>query len=229
LEHHDIDPSGVVVVPHGARVNLSGPPGLVSERPIVLTWGLLGPGKGIELGIEAVAKLRETGIEVSYVVAGETHPNVRAREGERYRESLAALARLHSVEDLVQFDDQYRDWESLRAIVRSATVVLLPYESRDQVTSGVLVEALAAGKPVVATSFPHAVELAQSGAVSVVPHHAPTECAAAIAAILRQPLQCQAMSQAAAGIAEQHDWTNVGARLKDLILNGIRAARCESG
>ncbi|MBI5089725.1 MAG: glycosyltransferase, partial [Actinobacteria bacterium] len=163
---HGVDPRRVAIVPHGATPNLAGSARTAS--PTVLTWGLLGPGKGIEHGIAAIARLREAGLDVRYVVAGETHPNVRATEGERYRNGLARQARHAGVGDLVEFDPGYRDWASLRALVRSATLVLLPYDSHDQVTSGVLVEALAAGKPVVATAFPHALEVASTGAALVV-------------------------------------------------------------
>lgn len=227
LENHDVDRSRVEIVPHGAFINLDGPPLMTSERPILLTWGLLGPGKGIELGIEAVAVLRECGLEARYVVAGQTHPNVFAREGERYRRSLLQLSRDRHVEDLVEFDDHYRDWESLRALVRSASIVLVPYESHDQVTSGVLVEAIATGKPVVATAFPHAVELARSGAVSVVPHGSPAAFSAAIAEILQQPERRRAMCRAAAAEAVRHDWTSVGKRLDDLISQGLRVSAFE--
>ena len=47
---------------------------------------------------------------------------------------------------------------------------MLPYDSKDQVTSGVLVDSVASGRPIVATAFPHAVELLGSGAGTVVAH-----------------------------------------------------------
>ncbi len=71
--------------------------------------------------------------------------------------------------DHVAFDGRYLDGPTLRRIVRAADIILLPYDSRDQVTSGVLTEAVVAGKPVVSTSFPHAVELLSSGAGLLVP------------------------------------------------------------
>ena len=131
----------------------------------MLTWGLLSPGKGIEHGIRAVARvIHHSRRAASYIVAGQTHPKVRAAEGERYREALQAQSRSLGIAGRVRFDGSYRDWESLRALVRSVDVVLLPYESRDQASSGVLVEALASAKPVVATRFPHAEEVLAGGA-----------------------------------------------------------------
>jgi glycosyltransferase involved in cell wall biosynthesis len=219
----DVNPERVAVIPHGATPNLVGPTVASGhspdslKRPIMLTWGLLGPGKGIEHGIEAVGKLRTSGLDVRYVVAGQTHPNVRAREGERYRLSLTELTRRCGVSDLVEFDDGYRDWDALRTLVRSATLVLVPYDSTDQVTSGVLVEALAAGKPVVATGFPHAVELSQTGAVAIVPHGSPDDCAAAVRDVLIRPELRLAMETAARAEGARYDWTNVGRQFRQLI------------
>ena len=99
-----------------------------------------------------------------YVIAGSTHPKVLKSEGEAYRDMLMARARSNGVASSVTFDPTYRDLPSLTALIQDATVVVLPYDSRDQVTSGVLVDAIAAGRPVVATAFPHAVELLSSGA-----------------------------------------------------------------
>ena len=84
----------------------------------------------------------------------------------------------------VSFDDDYRDVPTLTALVQSAAVVVLPYDSTDQVTSGVLVDAIAAGRPVVATAFPHAVELLASGAGIVVDHDDPDALAVALHRVL---------------------------------------------
>ena len=104
LETHDLDRRHVKIIPHGAssRIGLSQP--LDRMVPSMLTWGLLGPGKGIEHGISAVALLRRQGIDVEYVVSGATHPNVLRNSGDEYRHGLVALARKLEVDDLVRFD-----------------------------------------------------------------------------------------------------------------------------
>jgi glycosyltransferase involved in cell wall biosynthesis len=117
-------------------------------------------------------------------VLGQTHPNIVRRSGEAYRESLQALAAERGVEDLIEFDDAYRDTADVLAEIRNSDVVLLPYLSRDQVVSGVLVEAIASGKPVVATAFPHAVELLAAGSGIVVPHADPRAIASALRTLL---------------------------------------------
>ena len=213
---HGIEPARVAVVPHGAAANFAPwkPPAPV---PTVLTWGLLGPGKGIEHAIRAVAALRRRGREVTYVVAGQTHPKVRSSFGEAYRRSLEALAEDLGVASSVSFDDAYRDWASLRALVRSADAVLLPYDSTDQVSSGVLVEALASGKPVVATRFPHATELLARGAGVTVPHGDAEAMADALAHVLFEPGVAERMAASAEREAEALLWPAVGASYRRLI------------
>ena len=212
LAVYDLDPELVHVIPHGAAPNITGERSIVAAEPLMLTWGLLGPGKGIEYGIEAVAILRDQGLDVRYVVAGATHPNVYANDGERYREQLYELARERGVADLVVFDGAYRDWASLQAIVRSASIVLLPYDSKAQVTSGVLVEALAAGKPVVATAFSHAIELTRTGAVAVIDRGSADSCARIIARIVTDSGLRTMMENAARIEGARYDWSAVARR-----------------
>jgi glycosyltransferase involved in cell wall biosynthesis len=217
VEVHRTEPHRVVVIPHGAAANFSGPPVVGLPKPMVLTWGLLGPGKGVEHAVRAVAALGDRHPPATYVVAGQTHPKVRAASGEWYRQGLIALAEDLGVSDRVRFDDAYRDWESLRALVRSADAVLLPYDSTDQVSSGVLVEALASGKPVVATGFPHAAELLAGGAGMIVPHGDSEAMAAALARVLYEPGVAEAMASAARREAQALLWPAVGAAYRALI------------
>ncbi|MGC8626227.1 MAG: glycosyltransferase [Acidimicrobiales bacterium] len=221
---HGIDPSRVTVVPHGAAANFS-PYRPRSGMPKLLTWGLLGPGKGVEHAIRAVAALRRRGFDVSYVVAGQTHPKVQAASGESYRQSLQALAAETGVTDLVSFDDGYRDWDSLRALVRSADAVLLPYDSKDQVSSGVLVEAVASAKPVVATAFPHAKELLARGAGITVPHGDVDAMANAIEHVLFEPGVAARMAAAARSEAQQLLWPAVGTAYRRLIEEALERER----
>ena len=108
LDIYGADPEKVVVIPHGAA-DYRVPATLrkAGQPPVVLTWGLLGPGKGIEHAIDAIALLRDRGLHVAYTVAGETHPRVRARDGEAYRRSLEVRANGKGVADLVRFDARF--------------------------------------------------------------------------------------------------------------------------
>ena len=180
------------------------------EPPVVLTWGLLGPGKGIENAIDAIALLRDMDRPPQYWIVGETHPKVRETSGEDYRESLVRRARDAGVSRLVKFYDGYRDLSALHALVIQANLVVLPYESREQVTSGVLVEAIAAGLPVVATDFPHASELLSQGCGVVVPHDDTAALARAIREVLtNDPLRSR-LEATARRIAPSLYWPAVG-------------------
>lgn len=216
LDFYDVDPLDVVTIPHGATL----PPPVAPRRapvPTVLTWGLLGPGKGIEWVIDALAAVSDVVPPVTYLVAGRTHPKVKAREGERYRESLRERARERGVESRVVFDQIYRSVPELIELARSASVVVLPYDSDDQVTSGVLVDAVAAGVPVIATDFPHARELLSDGAGIVVPHRDPEAIGRAMRTILTHQNVQANMRARAEELARRHDWTKVAADYLDLV------------
>lgn len=212
----DIDPAKVATIPHGAALPA------VRRRPRtgggapLLTWGLLGPGKGIERVIDAVGALRDRDVLAHYLVAGRTHPKVRASDGEAYRLGLMAQARRLGVSDAVSFDADYRDVPSLTAMVQSALAVVLPYDSADQVTSGVLVDAIAAGRPVIATAFPHAVELLASGAGIVVDHDDPDHLTRALHAVLTEPGLAASMAAEAERLAPGMGWPVVAQAFADL-------------
>ncbi|WP_409436390.1 glycosyltransferase [Mycobacterium sp. SMC-14] len=204
----NIDRRKVTTIPHGAAV-----PGHValkrSGRPTLLTWGLLGPGKGIERVIDVMGSLHDLPGRPRYLVAGRTHPKVLAADGEAYRDARTAQARSSGVEDSVSFDPDYRGVSSLVALVQSSAAVVLPYDSTDQVTSGVLVDAIACGRPVVATAFPHAVELLGTGAGIVVGHDDPDALAAALRRLLTDPRVAGSMAAEARRLAPTMAWTSV--------------------
>jgi glycosyltransferase involved in cell wall biosynthesis len=181
-----VDPRKVNVIPHGAADH-AGAPGRERPRPHLLTWGLIGPGKGIEWALRALAQLQDLDPRPTYTVAGRTHPKVLELHGEAYRAGLHRLGAELGIGTAVHYDAVYRDEHSLGQLIRSADVVVLPYDSREQVTSGVLVEAVAAGVPVVATPFPHAVELLATGPGLLVPHRDPAALAAAVRRVLTEP------------------------------------------
>jgi len=212
----DVDPGKVITIAHGATVPRRLGPSARSDRPTLLTWGLLGPGKGIERVIEAMGSLRDLPVPPRYLIAGRTHPKVLAADGEAYRHARAEQARVGGVADSVSFDASYRDVPSLTALVQSSAVVVLPYDSTDQVTSGVLVDAIASGRPVVATAFPHAVELLASGAGIVVDHDDPDALAAALLRLLTEPRLAATMAAEAARLAPQMAWPIVATAYLDL-------------
>jgi glycosyltransferase involved in cell wall biosynthesis len=201
----DVDPHKIVTIPHGAAVPRRAPH-RHDGRPTLLTWGLIGPGKGIERVVDAMTSLHNLPMPPRYLVAGRTHPKVLAQHGEAYREARKAQARGNGVADAVVFDDDYRDVASLTALIQSSAAVVLPYDSTEQATSGVLVDAIAAGRPVVATAFPHAVELLSGGAGIVVDHDDPDAMAVALRRVLTEPGLAARMAAEAARLAPSLGW-----------------------
>lgn len=222
IANYRVSERKVVVIPHGAVALAAESVAPIAHR--ILTWGLLGPGKGIEWGVQALAQLRDLDVQPEYLVAGQIHPKVAEREGEAYRDSLRALATRLGVDDLLRFDPSYRPTSALPELIGSAGVVLLPYDSSDQVTSGVLIEAVAAGRPVVATAFPHALELLESGAGLTVPHRDPHAIALALRRVLSDPAASAAMAAAARVEAAKLDWSVVARQYHQLAGQLLAAA-----
>ena len=211
VEEYGVAGERVRPIPHGATLNLS--PRKVEHGPRgrrVLTWGLIGPGKGIEWGIEAMRSLLDLAPPPRYVVLGQTHPKVRKARGEEYREQLVDRARRLGVRELVSVEDRYTDANALFDEIRLADVVLLPYDSRDQIVSGVLVDAIASGKPVVATRFPHALELLGGGSGITVPHEDPEAIAAALRRVFTEPGLAERLEAVAREQARSLSWTTIG-------------------
>lgn len=227
---YDVPADRVTVIPHGAAVaaGTRRADRLPSLSPRLLTWGLLGPGKGIEWSIEAFARLAVPGPQPHYVIAGATHPNVKARDGEAYRKSLMARAERLGVGDRVIFDDAYRSVGDLTELITTADLVVLPYDSVDQVTSGVLVDAVAAGRPVVSTAFPHAIELLGTGAGIVVPQRDVEAMVEAIERVLNNPVLAASMEDESRRLAPSLSWSAVATSYLEAVAPSRRPLKAVS-
>jgi glycosyltransferase involved in cell wall biosynthesis len=208
---YNIDGRKVSTIPHGANIVASAQVKR-SGRPTLLTWGLLGPGKGIERVIDAMPALRTLPGRPRYVVAGRTHPKVLADSGEIYREQRVEQARRLQVSDAVEFEPGYLSATALTALIQSSAAVVLPYDSTEQVSSGVLVDALAHGRPVIATAFPQALELLSCGAGIVVPHHDPEAMVSALRRVLTDPRLAGSMAAAGRQLAPTLAWPVIATR-----------------
>lgn len=213
---YDVEASKVNTIVHGATVPRTlGAPSR-SSGITFLTWGLLGPGKGIEWVIDALGELATRGISARYIVAGRTHPRVLENDGEAYRDMLLARAESLGIADSVIFDPSYRPLGSLVELITESTCVILPYDSDDQITSGVLVDAIAAGRPVIATRFPHATEILADGAGLLVSHGSAHELANAMERVITDPGLVANMGMLAASMAPSYRWSAVAADYADL-------------
>lgn len=220
LSGYSVDPRHVAVVPHGTtrhRTRVGLPFTTSRKRPRLLTWGLIGPGKGIETALEAVAVIRHHHPDVMYTVAGRTHPKVLAHQGEEYRTRLETMVRDLGIAGNVEFVDGYLAADELDNLILDADAVILPYDSAEQMVSGVLVEAVSAHVPVVATEFSHARELAEVGAVATSPHRDPKALAQRVTTLLDSPRERNEMARAQRMVSAGLDWDVVARSYEDLI------------
>ena len=159
------NPKQVVMIPHGVPDRALVDPDMMKERfgwdgrKVVLTFGLLSPGKGIETVIEALPAVVTQHPDLLYVVLGATHPTLKAREGEAYRDRLKTLADERGVGDHVAFIDEFVVYDRLIDYLQAADVYCTPYKNPAQITSGTLSYAVGVGKAVVSTPYVHATEI----------------------------------------------------------------------
>jgi len=121
---------------------------------VILSFGLLGPGKGYETVIEAMPSVIDADPAARYVVLGATHPELLRREGEAYRTRLMRLAEALGVSANVLFVNRYVTRTELGTWLKAADVFVTPYPNRDQIVSGTLAYAMSAGKAIVSTPYP---------------------------------------------------------------------------
>lgn len=223
VEVYGLPPDKLALIPHGSNFTPQAPRRIVPNR--LLTWGLLGPGKGVEWMIRALPSLRDLTPRVEYYVAGDLHPDVRRASGTAYRTSLEREAERLGVRDQLALDPGYHSDRNLLRLIGTAAVVVLPYESGDLVSSGVLVDALAAGRAVVASRFPHAIEALATGAGIAVPHRDPAALADAIRRLLSRPAELSAATLAAARAGQRLSWREVARGHRDLMRQVITRRR----
>ncbi len=182
----DIIPHGIPDIPFSDSGSYKAQLG-VEGRMVLLTFGLLGPGKGIEYVIEALPEIVRSHPNVVYLVLGATHPHLLANEGERYRLSLERLAEDRGVRDHVIFYNRFVSVDDLREFIGATDIYLTPYLSEAQITSGTLAYVFGAGKAVVSTPYWHAQELLADGRGILVPFRNSQAIAEGVCEFLSSP------------------------------------------
>jgi glycosyltransferase involved in cell wall biosynthesis len=191
------------VIPHGVPDLPFIDPNYFKDRfgtegkSVLLTFGLLSPNKGIENVIRALPKILATHPDVVYIVSGVTHPHLRRQEGERYRNSLQALAEELKVSDHLILNNRFVSAEELVEHVGAADVYITPYRQEAQVVSGTLAIALGAGKAIISTPYWHAKELLAEERGVLVPFDQPDAIAEAVLALLGNDAERHAMRKRA--------------------------------
>jgi glycosyltransferase involved in cell wall biosynthesis len=233
----------VDVIPHGAPIELgrargeldagrrpryvtsaSGGYAGIESRFLLSTFGLLSPGKGIEVMLDALPAIVEEHPDVLYVVAGRTHPQVARRRGEEYRLMLERrIADLDLAEHVV-LDDRFLDIDELADLLAATDVFVTPYANREQSSSGALTFALAAGCAVVSTPYWYATDMLASGAGKLVGFGEVTELGAAISTYISEPEALAAARVEAARIGATFGWPAVAAETAAVLREAVAAA-----
>ncbi len=157
--------SKIVYIPHGAPVPISDKRAELREtfgwsrRKVMMTFGLLSRGKGLELVLRSLPEVVRRVPDALYVILGQTHPEVRKREGEAYREELTAFIRENGLEHHVTMIDRYVEEQELIHYLTACDLYITPYPGMQQITSGTLAYAVGLGRPVLSTPYSYAQDL----------------------------------------------------------------------
>jgi glycosyltransferase involved in cell wall biosynthesis len=206
-------PSGKIdVIPHGVPDLPFMDPNYFKDKfgtegkSVLLTFGLLSPNKGIENVIRALPAILARHPNVVYIVSGVTHPHIRRREGERYREGLQALAEQLGVSSNLILNNRFVSAEELVEHVGAADIYVTPYRQEAQVVSGTLAIALGAGKAIISTPYWHAKELLAEKRGVIVPFESPDAIADAVLALLENDAERHAMRKRAYLHSRETTW-----------------------
>jgi glycosyltransferase involved in cell wall biosynthesis len=202
-EVYSVPDAKIDVIPHGVPDLPFMDPNYFKDKfgtegkSVMLTFGLLSPNKGIENVIQALPAILEKHPNVVYIVSGVTHPHIRRREGERYREQLQALAERLGVSEHLILNNRFVSTEELMEHVGAADIYITPYLQEAQVVSGTLAIALGAGKAIVSTPYWHAKELLAENRGVIVPFANPGAIAEAVNGLLENEAARHAMRKRA--------------------------------
>jgi glycosyltransferase involved in cell wall biosynthesis len=189
----------------------------LAGRTVLSTFGLISSSKGLELVIRALPQIVAAHPEVVYLIAGQTHPDVIQAEGESYRLTLERLIWDLELSDHVLFLDRFLSIEELAVLLARTDIYLTPYRSREQIVSGALTYAVAAGCPVVSTPYFYAEDLLSTGAGLLVPFGDSVKLAAAVRTLLDSPAKLAEARAAARRVGSDLSWSSVARATRDVL------------
>jgi glycosyltransferase involved in cell wall biosynthesis len=194
-------------------------------KPVILTFGLLSPNKGIEVMIDAMPAILKNRPDTVYVVLGATHPNLIARHGEAYRESLMRRAEDLGIADHVVFLNRFVDQPTLLSFISMCDVYVTPYLNEAQMTSGTLSYSFGLGKAIVSTPYWHAQELLADGRGILVPFGDAVAIGAEISGLLNDDGRRHAMRARAWSVSRSMTWERTAERYLDVLETARREQR----
>lgn len=228
---YNLFPTKVHVIPHGVpsfqpkdRDVLKRQHGFQGRR-IITTFGLIGPGKGLEIGIRALSRIADKYPDCIYIIAGGTHPNLLRFEGERYREEVTRMVSELGLQDRIRFVNRFLEFEELEDYLFMTDIYLSPYPNLDQAVSGTLSFAVGCGKAVVATPYEHARELLDLGRGLVAPDTSPEALAGLLDKVLGDPGLQASLEEKAWEYGRSLTWNSVAGCYSQVASGIVKASR----
>ncbi len=185
-------------------------------RRVITTFGLIGPGKGLEYAIEAMRRLVIRHPETVYLVVGKTHPGIQRHQGENYRHRLEAMVASYGLGDHVRFHNRYLTKQDIRRYLAASDIYFTPYVNRNQIVSGTLAYAAAAGKAIVSTPYLYAQEILSDGRGILVPFGDVDAMAQALTLLIEDHQLRRHLEDRMLAFGRQLLWPNVAAKYVDL-------------
>lgn len=224
---YKVAPGRIDVIPHGIPDMPFVDPAFykdqfgVEGKKVLLTFGLIGPGKGIEYVLRALPEVVRSVPDLVYIILGATHPHLVRDEGEHYRLSLERLVAELGIKKHVVFYNRFVELEELKEFLGAADIYITPYLNPAQITSGTLAYAFGCGKAVISTPYWHAEELLADGRGVLVPFRDSAAIAREIIALCQDEVRRHAMRKQAYLLGREMTWSH----LSHQFLESFRKAR----
>lgn len=225
-ETYGIPAEKIVYIPHGvpsmkleSREQLKTFYPDLKNKQIISSFGLISPAKGLEYGIEALAKVVPDYKNVLYLILGKTHPNVKKRMGESYRQSLMDLAEKLGVKEHVRFIDKYLTKQEVITYLQLSDMYMTPYLSAEQAVSGTLAYAAGYGRVIISTPYRYAQEMLGDGRGLLARFRDADSLAACIRTVLSDPSRKEAMEEKTLAVGRTMMWENVADRYVELCVS----------
>ena len=181
----------------------------LTNRFIVSTFGLISPGKGLEYGIEAIAKVAKKHPEILYLILGQTHPVIKQRDGEKYREKLEHTVKNLGVEDNIRFVNHYLKIEEIIRYLQLSDVYMTPYLGKDQAVSGTLAYAVGYGRVIISTPYLYAQEMLADKRGLLADFHSSASLAECIEEVISHPEKQEEMEKRTRELGKTMYWNQV--------------------
>ncbi|MDF2857783.1 MAG: glycosyl transferase group 1 [Neobacillus sp.] len=228
---YGIESEKLLFIPHGvpnmqveSREKLKMDYGL-RNKEIISSFGLISPAKGLEYGIEAVAKVVPDYENLMYLILGKTHPCVKESMGETYRQSLMDLAQSLGVQNNIRFIDKYLTKKEVITYLQMSDMYLTPYLSKEQAVSGTLAYAMGRGRVIVSTPYRYAEEMLGDGRGMLSKFKDSESMASCIRTVLGNPTEKKEMEMKTMAVGRTMKWSTVADQYAELCMNIIGSAR----